>query len=55
MAKIVEENLIIRVSSITRDGETVPSAFDQDAIDALETAISDMVGDSKVVEIIRES
>lgn len=57
MAKIVEEVLYIKVSSIVKDGAgDNPSVFSEDAIGALEDAISEMVGSDggKIVEITRE-
>ena len=54
MAQIKEELLVIRVSSLVKDGEETAVSLSADSIKALEEAITDMVGQGKVVEITRE-
>ena len=55
MAKIVEELIAIRVSSLYRDNsEPENPLFTEEVIAALENVISDLVGKGAIVEIIKE-
>ncbi len=55
MAKIVEELIAIRVSSLYRDNsEPENPLFTEEVIAALESVISDLVGKGAIVEIIKE-
>lgn len=55
MAKIKEEMLVVKISTLVKDsaGEN-PEVFSDDVVAALEEAISEMVGGGHVVEIIKE-
>jgi hypothetical protein len=54
MAKIKEEMLIVKVSTLIKDGAEGSDVFTAEICDGLEEAISDMVGTGHVVEIIKE-
>ncbi len=55
MAQISEEMIVIKVSTLVRNdaGETPPT-FSDDIVETLEAAISDLVGQGKIVEVIRD-
>lgn len=54
MAKINEELLVIKISTLVRDNEDSPVTFDEEAVKALEEAITSMCGNGQVVEIIKD-
>jgi hypothetical protein len=55
MAKIKEEMLIVKVSTLVKDsGGKDTTVFSDDVVATLEDAISEMVGSGHVVEIIKE-
>jgi len=54
MAKIKEELLIVKISTLVKEGADSPEVFNTDVIGALEEAISEMVGSGHIVEIIKD-
>lgn len=51
MAKIKEEILIIRVSTITKNGEEGASLLSDEISATIEQVVSELIGDSAVVEV----
>jgi len=53
MAKIVEENIVIKISSIVKDGaaDETPHISDELLV-TLETVVSEIVGSGVVVEVV---
>lgn len=52
MAKIYEENVLIRLSKLTKDGTSEP-IVDKEIVSALEEVIQQLVGNNVVVELER--
>ena len=53
MAKIVEEIILVKLSKLVKDGETVADISNNEIESALEQVIQELVGDSVLVEIER--
>jgi hypothetical protein len=53
MAKIHEEIIIIKLSKLVKDGDTAQEVSGE-LTSALEAVVQEMVGDSIVVEVIKE-
>ena len=53
MAKIHEEIIIIKLSKLVKDGDTAQEVSGE-LISTLEAVVQEMVGDSIVVEVIKE-
>ena len=51
MAKIKEEILVIRVSTITKNGENKPDLLNDEIAATIEQVVSELIGDSAVVEV----
>lgn len=51
MAKIKEEILIIRVSTITRTTEDKPNLLNSEIAQTIEQVVSELIGDAAVVEV----
>jgi hypothetical protein len=51
MANIKEEVLIIRVSTIVRNGESKPDLLNSEVAKTIEEVVSELIGDSAVVEV----
>ena len=54
MAQISEEMIVIKVSTLVRNGAETTPTFSDDIVETLEAAISDLVGQGKIVEVIRD-
>lgn len=52
MAKIVEENIIIKISSIVKDGVEGNAHVTDELLATLETVVSEIVGNGVVVEVV---
>lgn len=54
MAKIVEDVLVIKLSKIVKDSDTVQSSIASPEVQsALEQVVQELVGDSVVVEVMQ--
>jgi DNA-directed RNA polymerase delta subunit len=53
MAKIVEEIIVVKLSKLVKDGETVTNISNQEIDSALEQVIQELVGDGVIVEVER--
>lgn len=51
MAKIKEEILVIRVSTITKNGENKPDLLNDEIAGTIEQVVSELIGDAAVVEV----
>lgn len=51
MAKIKEEILIIRVSTITKNGEEKPNLLNDEIGATIEQVVAELIGDAAVVEV----
>jgi len=51
MAKIKEEILVIRVSTITKNGEDKPNLLNDDIAQTIEQVVAELIGDKAVVEV----
>ena len=51
MAKIKEEILVIRVSTITKTGENKPDLLNDEIAATIEQVVSELIGDAAVVEV----
>lgn len=51
MAKIKEEILIIRVSTITKANEDKPNLLNGEIAQTIEQVVSELIGDAAVVEV----
>jgi len=51
MAKIKEEILVIRVSTITKNGDNKPDLLNDEIAATIEQVVSELIGDSAVVEV----
>ena len=54
MAKIQEEHIIIKLSSLIKDGAVADSAWSDELSTNLEAIIQEFVGDKVIVEIVKE-
>jgi hypothetical protein len=54
MAKIHEELIVIKVSKLHKDAESVGILVGEELTTNLETVVQQLVGDDVVVEIIKE-
>jgi hypothetical protein len=53
MAKIVEENIVIKISSIIKDGEKdAVSHLSEELLSTVETVVTEMIGSGVVVEVV---
>ncbi len=53
MAKMHEEMVVIKVSELLKDDADENEIIDAELIENLEAVIQELVGDSKLVELIR--
>lgn len=51
MAKIIEENIVIKISRLIKDSNGAPSVITPEILQALEQVAQELVGESAVVEI----
>ena len=51
MARIKEEILVIRVSTITKNGENTPDLLNDEITGTIEQVVSELIGESAVVEV----
>lgn len=54
MAKIVEDVIVIKFSKLVKDDSGVQSLAGQEIQQALEQVAQELVGDSVIVEVIKE-
>jgi hypothetical protein len=54
MAKIVEDVIVIKFSKLVKDNTDVHGLAGQDIQQALEQVAQELVGDSVIVEVIKE-
>lgn len=54
MAKMNEEMVVLKVSELLRDDVDETGLLDEEMLEALQAVIQDLVGDDKLVEIIKE-
>lgn len=55
MAKILEQNIVIRFSKIVKDSKkSDENVVDEELLASLEQVVQEIVGDSVVVEVIEE-
>ena len=54
MAKIVEDVIIIKFSKLVKDNTDIQGLAGQDIQQALEQVAQELVGDSVIVEVIKE-
>jgi hypothetical protein len=54
MAKIVEDVIIIKFSKLVKDNNDIQSLAGQDIQQALEQVAQELVGDSVIVEVVKE-
>jgi hypothetical protein len=54
MAKIHEELIIIKVSKLYKEGQSVGTLIGEETATSLEAVVQQLVGDDAVVEIIKE-
>ena len=53
MAKIHEEIIIVKISKLVKDGDTVQGVGEEMSA-TIEAVVQEMVGDSAIVEVIKE-
>ena len=51
MAKIIEQNVVVRFSKIAKDSNNSPNVVDPEVLQSLEQVIQEIVGDNVVVEL----
>jgi len=51
MAKIVSDAVVIEISRIAKDDETLASAVDPEMVATLEQVVQQLVGDGAIVEV----
>lgn len=51
MAKIVSDALVVEISRIARDNESVESIVTEEMLSTLEAVVQELAGDSAVVEV----
>jgi len=51
MAKIVTDNIVISISRIAKDSDTLGSAISEDMLSMLEQVVQELVGEGAVVEV----
>lgn len=51
MAKIKEEILVIRVSTITKNGEDKENLLNNEIAGTIEQVVAELIGDAAVVEV----
>lgn len=54
MAKIYEEVVVIKVSKLVKDGAGTAQVITEETAQALEAVVQEMVGDTVIVEVIKE-
>jgi hypothetical protein len=54
MAKIQEEIVVIRLSKLVKDNDDVGQITDTDFAQNVEALVQELVGDSVVVEVVKE-
>lgn len=51
MAKLVEEIIVVKLSKLVKDNETLNDILDSKLVDNLESTVQDMVGAGVIVEV----
>jgi hypothetical protein len=51
MAKIIEENIVIKISRLAKDGSDPAGSVTTETLQALEQVTQELVGDGAIVEI----
>ena len=51
MAKIVEDNIVVSISRIAKDGDNLSSVVNDEIVSTLEQVVQQLVGDGAVVEV----
>lgn len=51
MAQIIEENIVIKISRLARDGSDTKSVVTAETLQALEQVTQELVGSAAIVEI----
>lgn len=54
MAKLNEEMVVIKISKLLRDNETISTMLDDEMSASLEAVIQELAGPDKLVEVIKE-
>ncbi len=54
MAKLNEDMVVIKVSELLKDGADEAQVLSEDVISNLEAVVQELVGEGKLVEIIKE-
>jgi hypothetical protein len=54
MAKIHEELVVIKISSLHKEGEAVAPILSDETVSNLEAVVQQLVGEVAIVEIIKE-
>jgi len=54
MAKIHEELVVIKISSLHKEGEAVAPILSDETVSSLEAVVQQLVGEVAIVEIIKE-
>ena len=54
MAKIHEELVVIKISSLQKEGEAVAPILSDETVSSLEAVVQQLVGEVAIVEIIKE-
>lgn len=52
MAKIIQDNIVITVSKIARDGDGEGSFVSEDTRQQIETIVTEVLGDGFVVDVL---
>lgn len=52
MAKIIEDNIVIKISRIAKEGDKLSSVVTDELIATLETVAAELLGDGVVVEAV---
>lgn len=54
MAKLQEDVLVIKISKLVKDSDSVSTALSEDLVASLEAVVAELVGDGALVEITGE-
>jgi hypothetical protein len=52
MAKIVEDQIVINISRIAKDEDTLPGVVTQEMLQTLDAVVTELVGAGAVIEVI---
>lgn len=53
MAKLNTQSIVITVSKVVRDSDTVTELLDTEMLSAVEAVVAELVGESVLVEVVR--